>query len=225
MKEKTYSTDIANAINTFLEEDDWHFSFNEQRGVFKFGLCLKGKMKKLNYVIYVRENRYFVYATAPLGADEDDEKMMTAMAEFVCRANYGIKNGNFEFDMRDGEIRYKCYVDCEDLIPSAAVVRNSIYCPAAMFDQYSDGIIGIIFGNMTAKDAVDKCENSPVEELRTLLGDDIDADADVDTMLARLAEKLGIDTGGESSTGVLHENSDDTITVNTDLFGSKGGSN
>lgn len=46
MKEKIYSKDIAHAINTYLKDDDWYFSFDEQRGVFKFGLSLKGKMKK-----------------------------------------------------------------------------------------------------------------------------------------------------------------------------------
>ena len=92
MKEKIYSKDIAHAINTYLKEDDWHFSFDEIRGVFKFGLSLKAKMKKINYFIYVKEDEYIVYAVSPLGADEEDEKMMAAMAEFVCRANYGLKN-------------------------------------------------------------------------------------------------------------------------------------
>ena len=43
MKDKTYSKDIADAINRFLTEDDWHFLFDEQRGMFKFGLSLKAE--------------------------------------------------------------------------------------------------------------------------------------------------------------------------------------
>lgn len=69
---------------------------------------------------------------------------MAIMAEFICRANYGLKNGNFELDMRDGEIRYKSFVDCEGLTPTTEMVRNSIHCPAAMFDRYGDGIVDII---------------------------------------------------------------------------------
>ena len=160
MKERIYSKDIANAINTFLKEDDWHFSFDEQRGVFKFGLSLKSKIKKVNYLIHVKEDEYIVYAISPIGADEDDEKMMAAMAEFVCRANYGLKNGNFELDMRDGEIRFKCFMDCEDIMPSTEVIRNSIHCPAAMFKQYGDGIIDISVGNAISKKAVAKFYNS-----------------------------------------------------------------
>ena len=80
MKERTYSKAIANAINNFLTEDDWHFSFDDRRGLFKFGLCLKGRIKKINYIVDVKEDEYVVYAISPLGADEDDEKMMAAMS-------------------------------------------------------------------------------------------------------------------------------------------------
>ncbi len=225
MKEKKFSKDIANAINTFLKEDDWHFSFDEQRGVFKFGLSLKSKLKKVNYLIHVKEDEYIVYAISPIGADEDDEKMMAAMAEFVCRANYGLKNGNFELDMRDGEIRFKCFVDCEDSMPSTEVIRNSIHCPAAMFKQYGDGIIDIIFGNVSAKEAIAKCEKSPMEELRSILGDDLDESADMDTMLARLAERLGIDTSDIVTDEDQPSTTDSVTEVKTDLFGLKGGSN
>lgn len=225
MKERIYSKDIANAINTFLKEDDWHFSFDEQRGVFKFGLSLKSKLKKVNYLIHVKEDEYIVYVISPIGADEDDKKMMAAMAEFVCRANYGLKNGNFELDMRDGEIRFKCFVDCEDIMPSTEVIRNSIHCPAAMFKQYGDGIIDIIFGNVSAKEAVAKCEKSPMEELRSILGDDLDESADMDTMLARLAERLGIDTSDIVTDEDQPSTTDSVTEVKTDLFGLKGGSN
>lgn len=118
MKNRAYSKNIADAINSFLTEDDWHFSFDDQCGLFKFSLNLKGRIKKVSYIVDVKDDEYVVYAISPLGADEDDEKMMAIMAEFICRANYGLKNGNFELDMRDGEIRYKSFVDCEGLTPT-----------------------------------------------------------------------------------------------------------
>lgn len=42
MKERTYSESIAQAIKGYLADDDWHFSFDEKCGLFKFGLSLKG---------------------------------------------------------------------------------------------------------------------------------------------------------------------------------------
>lgn len=223
MKERTYSKSTANAINNFLAENDWHFSFDDQRGLFKFGLCLKGKIKKINYIIDVKEDEYIVYAISPLGADEDDEKMMATMAEFVCRANYGLKNGNFELDMRDGEMRFKSFVDCDGITPTAEMVRNSIHCPAAMFDRYGTGIVDIIFSNATAKDAIAKCERSPAEELRALLGEEVDGDEDMGAMITRLAARFGIDESDLQSDADSSQTTEDETEVKMDLFKSEGG--
>lgn len=223
MKERTYSKSIANAINNFLAENDWHFSFDDQCGLFKFGLCLKGKIKKINYIIDVKEDEYIVYAISPLGADEDDEKMMATMAEFVCRANYGLKNGNFELDMRDGEMRFKSFVDCDGITPTTEMVRNSIHCPAAMFDRYGTGIVDIIFSNAKAKDAIAKCERSPVEELRALLGEEVDGDEDMGAMITCLAARFGIDESDLQSDADSSQTTEDETEVKMDLFKSEGG--
>mgnify|MGYP000070258736 FL=1 len=223
MKNRTYSKSIADAINSFLTEDDWHFSFDDQRGLFKFGLNLKGRIKNVRYIVDVKDDEYVVYSISPIGADEDDEKKMAIMAEFICRANYGLKNGNFELDMRDGEIRYKSFVDCEGLTPTTEMVRNSIHCPAAMFDRYGDGIVDIIFGNSTAKEAVAKCEKSPEEELRALLGEEFDGDDDMEAMIARLAARFEIDESELHTDGETADSSDGETEVKTDLFGTEGG--
>lgn len=223
MKERTYSKSIANTINNFLTEDDWHFSFDDQRGLFKFSLFLKGRIKKVSYIVDVKDDEYIVYAISPLGADDDDEKMMAAMSEFVCRANYRLKNGNFELDMRDGEIRFKCFVDCEGITPTLEMVKNSIYCPAAMFDRYGMGIIDIIFGNATAKEAIAKCEKSPAEELCALLGEELGEDEDMEAMIARLAARFGIEESDLHSSDTQTASAEGQTDVKTELFKAKGG--
>lgn len=65
-----YSVNIANKIKEFLTEDNWHYSFNEDNGTFRFGLSLRGKIKKVNYVVKVKEDSYIVYAISPVGADD-----------------------------------------------------------------------------------------------------------------------------------------------------------
>lgn len=224
MKEQTYSQNIANAINEFLTNDDWHFPFDEKRGVFKFGLCLKGKIKKIDYLIRVRDDEYIVYAVSPIGANENNEKMMAAVAEFVCRANYGLKNGNFELDMRYGEIRFKCFVDCDAITPTQEMVRNSIHCPAAMFDNYGDGIVGIIFGGLSAKEAVEQCESCNEDRLRSALASLCakDEGGELSAMLSRLAARMGIE-GFESVSEQVEEPSETVEHIKTSLFADEGG--
>lgn len=156
--EKEYSQKIADAIKEALEDDDFKFAFYDDVGVFKFSVTSKSKIKHLEFLIMVHNSDYTVYVSSAIGADIDDSDMMKEMAEFVCRANFGLRNGNFEMDFRDGEIRYKVYVDCEEMISENAVL-HSILLGSAMYERYSTGIMDIVFNDGNAEDAIAKCEH------------------------------------------------------------------
>ena len=222
MKKYNYSNEIANVVEQFLTDDDRHYSFDEEHGIFDFGLRVRSKIQKIKYLIDVKEDEMVVYGICPIGADCDDEKMMAQMAEFICRANFDLKNGCFEFDFRDGEIRYKSFIDCDEVLPSTQVVKNSIHCIAAMYKRYAAGITSIIFAGSSAKEAIVMCEKSPDEELRSMLAEmGVDAgDGDVADMIARLAERLGITTEEKEATSET-ASSEDAAEVHADLFGKK----
>lgn len=116
-------------------------------------------LKHVEYYVRVRKEDYIVHVTAPINADHTDQEVITQMAEFICRANFGIINGNFELDLTDGEIRYKCFVNYDGCSPSSEVIKDSIYVPASMYDRYASGLIGVLFGQLTAQEAIAKCED------------------------------------------------------------------
>ena len=202
MRRYEYSDEIVNVVKQFLEEDDWHYSFNEETGIFRFGLKIRSKIQNISYVIDVHDDEFVTYGMCPIGVDREDLEMMAQMAEFICRANYGLKNGCFEMDWRDGEIRFRSYVDCENLLPSTTVVKNSVHCTAAMIKRYAPGIVDIIFGGAKAKDAITRCEKkvpSTEDELRSALEEALNGDVSeeaIGDLLAQLASELGI---GEDS--------------------------
>lgn len=202
MKKYDYSNEIANVIKQFLDDDDWHYSFDEECGIFDFDFKVRSKIRKIKYLINVNEDDMVVYGICPIGADRDDEKMMVQMAEFLCRANYGLKNGCFELDFRDGEIRFRSFIDCEGVMPSTEVIKNSIYCTAARYMRYAAGITSIIFTGSSAKEAITMCEKSLGEELRNILSE-MGADAgggDIADMIALLEKRLEITTEEEAAT-------------------------
>ena len=153
-----YSEELVDVIRGFLEGDDWKFDFDDEHGVFNFGVGIESKLKNLKYLIPVRSDSYVVYARSPLDADCDDKDVMREMADFICRANYGLRNGNFELDMTDGELRYKVFVDCDGITPTDEIIWGSIIIPAMMFDRYAPGILDIMFKGSTAEEAIAKCE-------------------------------------------------------------------
>lgn len=201
---KNFSSEIANAIRNFLDTDDWRYYFDEKKGLFRFGLDLHSKLKSIDYIVDVKQDEFLCYAIAPVAGDEKDQRMISSLADFVCRANYGLKNGNFELDVRDGEIRYKSYVDCDGQIPAPCVIKNSIYCTASMFKRYAPGFLGIIFGDMSAKEAIDRCEGSGgshEQELRAMLessqGEEEGGSSEsLEQMFEVLASRLGLSDGG-----------------------------
>ena len=224
MRRYEYSDEIVNVIKQFLEEDDWHYSFDEETGIFRFGLKIRSKMQKISYVIDVHDDEIVIYGMCPLGADHEDSEMMVQMSEFICRANYGLKNGCFELDFRDGEIRFRSYVDCENLLPSTTVVKNSIHCTAAMVKRYAPGIVDIIFGGVKAKDAITKCERevpSTKDELRSALEEALDGEVSeeaIGAVLSRLASELGISDDGDDD----HEDDDRPEGIRLNPFATEG---
>ena len=185
---KNYNSEIVEKIGNFLTEDGWNYNFNEDKGFFQFGINLSGRIKNIQYAVNVNESDYTVYTISPISADQEDAEQIHKMAEFVCRANYGLKNGNFELDVRDGELRYKCYVDCNGIVPTTDMVRSSILCPAAMFTRYSRGIVQILFGDMSAADAIALCEEPRQEPESNGMAEEEDASDRLLSLLRSIQE-------------------------------------
>ncbi|MGN8946596.1 hypothetical protein ACTNEF_16220 [Bariatricus sp. HCP28S3_E4] len=70
MKRNSYSNEIANVVKQFLDEDDWHYSFDENKGNFQFGLCIDSKMKNIRYLVDVDDQCHLLKGFMPkIGMD------------------------------------------------------------------------------------------------------------------------------------------------------------
>lgn len=176
MSKYEYSNEIVDVVKKFLADDDWNYFFDEETGLFHFGLRIRSKIQKLNYVIDVHEDEIVTYGISPVAVDSDDPEMMRRMAEFICRVNYGLKNGCFELDFEDGEIRFRSFIDCKGLLPSMEVVKNSVGCAAIMFELYASGMVDIIFGGASARDAIARCEEATAEKFCSVLEEALGGD-------------------------------------------------
>ena len=170
-KKYEYSKELVSIVKKFLVDEDWQFSFDENIGVFDFSLRVKSKIQEIIYNVDVQEDKIIVYGMCPINVDHTDEYMMQQMAEFLCRANYNLMNGCFELDFRDGEIRFRSFIDCDELRPSIEVIYNSIYCTAMTLKRYAPGIWDIIFSNCTAKEAIEECDKHLDDEIISMLSE------------------------------------------------------
>lgn len=189
MKEYTSTKEIVNIVKEVLEADDFRYFLNEEHGIFEFVKKIKGKIQWIRYLISVEEGKVSVYGLCPVAPDYKDEKMMAEMAEFVCRANYGLQNACFELDFRDGEIRCKSFIDCEGGLPPIQSIKNSIYCIASMYKHYAEGIIDVLFKGGSAKEAAEGCERYYEERIRSMFAQ-LESGTVDDEALAEIGEYI-----------------------------------
>jgi len=118
--------------------------FSQVAGEPRFMLAISGD--NAHYVCHLRvdEERCFVlfYTLCPLVVPEPDRPRM---ADFVARANYGLPIGNFELDLRDGEIRFKTSMDVEDAQVTEALLRPLVYANTHTMDRYMPGIVQVLY--------------------------------------------------------------------------------
>lgn len=142
-------------VEKFFSDQDWNYDFEEDRNLFRTGVNLNSKMKSTKIFISVGESGVTVTSVVPMNADE---ACRTQVMEFITRANYGLRNGNFELDLSDGEIRYKVFHSNVDGVASSDLIKHSIFLSCSMLDRYGDDLLAVMFGMKDPKTAVEEAE-------------------------------------------------------------------
>ena len=185
---------IAAAVNSYLSDKDYNYTWDEDKELFTYSVWFKGVIKKVNFAVDIRDSNCRSYAILPIGPDPKDPQMMQAMCELLTRINFILLNGNFEMDMSDGEIRYKVFVDCEDIIPSREIIASAIKIPQQMLYRYNDAIFNVLAGKQTPAEAMEAVEN---EERQF----DSRLDALMAQLMAKAADNSDTDTEDSSIDG------------------------
>ena len=144
-------------LGQFLEDDGWYPQQLEEKTIYRMGFS--GKNGQLTCYAQVRVDleQFLFYAIAPVKVPEEARM---AAAEFITRANYGLRIGNFEIDFSDGEIRYKSSLDFEGAVLTPELIRNAIYPAAQTLDHYLPGLMSTIYGGKSAVEAVAEIEGN-----------------------------------------------------------------
>ena len=165
---RNYNTEITDFIGKVFNDINFKYQFDEERGIYRFVMSLDGPITNINCAMVVRNEEILTYGISPLCADNKKAEMMAKMAEFITRANYSLKNGCFEMDYRDGELRYRIYTDCDGVMPSEMVILDCIHVCATTFKRYAPGIVSMIFTDKSPADAIKECEDDREQQLAQL---------------------------------------------------------
>ena len=189
----------------------WHFNEDEGRHVLKMGFNVKTKFGHIDVIIHAKEQGIITYGILPIRGDKETE---ANLIKYITMANYGLVDGCFEYDISDGEIRYKSFVPgYADLTDDA--VERSVGVTVKMVDRYGNGLGKLAWGMSDPETEIKAAEGSRRSMLadlaRLLKGDDDETDEDhegtedemqtgLDGLLAHLksvAGELGIAVGDD----------------------------
>ena len=142
-------------LTDFLEEDGWKARRLEGKNAFSMGYTGKNGDYRCYAVVRIDLEEFLYYAVAPVRVPED---VRPAVVEFITRANYGMRIGNFELDYSDGEVRYKSSINFEDEVLTDEAIRNAIYPAVQTIDRYLPGLLRVGFGGATPLEAIEEIE-------------------------------------------------------------------
>ncbi|MBQ3919298.1 MAG: hypothetical protein II695_06460 [Oscillospiraceae bacterium] len=153
-----YSEEITRDVKDFLDNDDWHYSYDEEDKTFKFNLSLRSKLSNASFFISINPNCAAVYAVLPVSVPDDDAEAKKRMAEFICRASCGLRIGSFEFDYDTGTIRYHVGVPAMNRSCGPFPVKEAVNIAAGTIDRYAPGLTAVLFTDKSPKEAVEMCD-------------------------------------------------------------------
>jgi hypothetical protein len=143
-------TILAAAVELYLKSQEWHFRFDEERNLFTFTMGLK-KIDSAKVFVRIGEDNITTYALLPAHVPEDKRDVA---CRYVARANYGMRNGNLEIDLNDGEIRYKTYLYAKDRIPTQDEIERYVDICFLTLDKYAEGLMKIIYADLDDEAAI-----------------------------------------------------------------------
>jgi hypothetical protein len=141
-------------LKSFLESDGWHPQEIEGH-LLKMGFSGANSQVACFAQIRVDKQQFLFYVMSPVNVPEDRR---ARAAEFLTRANWGLRIGNFEMDYSDGQVRYKSSVDFEGFPLEGPMIRNAIYPAVQTMDRYLPGLMTMIYGDAEPADAILKAE-------------------------------------------------------------------
>ncbi len=156
--------DLFDRVCDYLTEKEWAYSTHGDHQCLSFGLRLhNGNVRVVAETVQGDEwSRALVYCTYPTFVPEPRRAVV---AEAIARINYTVIFGNFEMDLRDGEVRVRTFVE-SDLFLGEDMIDRAFRTALDLANQYQAPIMAIAYGNASASDVLEMASKGSAETLQ-----------------------------------------------------------
>ena len=151
---------ITQAVQEFLQDMRWKW---EECGENRYRVFIPGRTGQWLWLVGWEADDTFI-GTHSICPMKVPAKQREATAEYLTRANYGLRLGNWEMDYSDGEVRFKTSAPLRTVEPNMEFVRDLAFSNFAVMDQYLPGLMGVAFGRVSPRAAIKDAERVAAEE-------------------------------------------------------------
>lgn len=145
--------EVYATIIRMLDTRDWKYSKHEEDLLIKS--VLRGEDLPVEFILVVNPRNQVVQFISRLPFDIPEDKRVDG-AIAVCTANYGLIDGSFDYDLRDGEIRYRLTCSYRDSQLSEDLFEYMIMAAAFTVDNYNDRFFMLAKGRMTVQQFIEQ---------------------------------------------------------------------
>ncbi|MBE6871542.1 MAG: hypothetical protein E7491_06260 [Ruminococcaceae bacterium] len=131
-----------------LDSKGWKFKrFDEDLTI---SLGVRGDDLPMDLIMRVNTGAQVVSVFSPMGFKISEDKRVEA-ALAVCVANYGLVNGSFDYDINDGEIRFRATQSFRESITGDEVFEYLLAITNFTVDKYNDRFLMLSKGMIDLK--------------------------------------------------------------------------
>lgn len=150
------ANEVFGTLVRMLDTRDWKYEKHEEKLLIRSGI--KGEDLPVEFIVLVNPKNEVVQfiSSMPFNIPED-KRVDGAIA--VCAANYGLVDGSFDYDLSDGEIRFRLTCSYRESQLSEDLFEYMIMVSASTVDIYNDRFFMLAKGMITVQQFLEQ-ENS-----------------------------------------------------------------
>lgn len=145
--------EVFDTLIKMLDTRDWQYEKHEDKLLVKS--CIKGEDLPIEFIVVVNPRNEVVQFISAMPFNMPKDKRIDG-AVAVCVANYGIVDGSFDYDLRDGEIRFRLTSSYRESTLGEDLFEYMIMISASTVDRYNDKFFMIAKGMMTVQQFIEQ---------------------------------------------------------------------
>ena len=157
-KQLQNAENVFNSICNMLNNINFKYETSRREEDYVITCTVNGDDIPMRMLIIVRPDREIVSLLSPMPfMTPEDKRVEMAMA--VAVANYGIIDGSFDYDLNDGEIRFRLTASYIESLLGEELFKYMLFVSANTVDRYNDRFMMLAKGAMSLEQFAEADKN------------------------------------------------------------------